>query len=126
MIGNMRAHPAIRRHFLDPWSGDVAILAIHAAPAIEHRRRCTPDAGGGTLLGRLENVDRAAIGLVPAHRDLFFHRQIALEWGFDAAGMDRKSTDSQRCANLVEAQREQGIGGLRLPIGGPLDRKSVV
>src|SRR5262245_45633324 len=61
------AHAAPERRVGGDGFGDVAILAIDAAHALELRIRGAPDAGGGALARRLEALVELAALVDPAH-----------------------------------------------------------
>src|SRR3954469_2337661 len=95
--------------------GDVAVLEVDPAEAVEPGAGRGPDRGRGALLRRLEVDQRPTLLVDPAHRDLLLERQVALQRGEDAAGVQRERPDPGGGPELVEPDREEDVRRLRLP-----------
>ena len=97
------AETAEGRHAVLPDGGDIAVFSIDATLDGQLRRDRAPHAGGGALFDSLEHRIEIALRVIPAHRHLLLHGQIALQGRADAAGVEG----------------ELDVGGFGLTIGGP-------
>ena len=98
---------------------DRAVLAVRAAARDEFGGGRGPETGGRALGWCLETRVRRALLIDPAAREQLLAGDVPLQFGHDPTRVHREGEDAPLGATSCEADREQCVRRLRLPVGDP-------